>query len=135
MKKIMIFVGVVTLIVAIAYAGRAWQTFRVNARTTKFNEDIENLFTGLQKYKETVGSYPVGGNASVVKALQGNNPKISLLSWAAIRPSMTRVNLQIPGVCRCASISRHRCIDTFRGPEPRFDDSTVMEADDFIRSN
>jgi hypothetical protein len=75
MKKIMIAIGAVTVVFGIIWANRAWSTMRVNARTAKLNEDVENLFNGLQKYKERVGSYPVDGNASVASALQGNNPK------------------------------------------------------------
>jgi hypothetical protein len=40
------------------WAAKAWKTLRANAKTAKFNEDVENLFTGLQKYKERVGSLP-----------------------------------------------------------------------------
>ena len=75
MRKIITGIGLIAVIVGIVWAGKAWTTLRINARTTKFNEDVENLFSGLQKYKERVGSYPVGGNADVAKALQGNNAK------------------------------------------------------------
>ena len=75
MKKILFAIGTLTVVFGVVWAGRAWTTLRVNARTSKFNEDVENLFIGLQKYKERVGAYPIGSNADVAKALQGNNPK------------------------------------------------------------
>ena len=53
----------------------AWSSLQVNARTQTFNEDVENLFVGLQKFKERVGAYPLGSNAEVAKALKGNNAK------------------------------------------------------------
>jgi len=136
MKKLMVFVGVIALVVAIAWAGRAWQTFRVNARTTKFNEDIENLFTGLQKYKETVGTYPIGGNASVVKALQGNNPKNLIIIIGRNTPINEKGEFVDPwGTPLRIYFSDTGVLIRSAGPNRRFDDSTVMEADDFIRSN
>jgi len=56
MRKIFVGVGIVTIVVGILWAGRAWNTLRVNAKTAQFSEDVENLFTALQKYKERVGS-------------------------------------------------------------------------------
>ena len=56
-------IAALTVIGLIAWATRAWSSIQIKARTAKFNEDVENLFIGLQKYKEIVGSYPLGGNA------------------------------------------------------------------------
>jgi hypothetical protein len=75
MKNILLVVGLIAMLVIGGYAVNSWNTWRVKARTSRFNEDIENLFAGLQKYKEVVGSYPVGSNADVVQALKGKNPK------------------------------------------------------------
>jgi hypothetical protein len=52
-----------------------YNTWKVKARTQRFNDDIENLFASLQKYKEYVGSYPVGSNAEVVKASREPTPR------------------------------------------------------------
>ena len=75
MKRILIAIGVVTVAVGILWAGRAWNTLQANARTANYNQEVDNLFTALQKYKERVGSYPVGGNLDVAKALNGANSK------------------------------------------------------------
>jgi hypothetical protein len=136
MKKIIIGIGVLTIIVGIVWAGQAWNTLRVNARTAKFNEDIENLFTSLQKYKERVGNYPVGGNAEVAKALQGNNAKNVIV----IVGRKTELNDKGEFIDPWGTSLRFYFSDTgvlirSAGPNRRFDDSTVMEADDFIRSN
>src|SRR5215471_8935716 len=75
-KKILIGVAcVLALIVAGIWASKSLGTVKVNAKTVRFNQDIENLFTGLQKYKERLGQYPIGSNADVAKALNGQNPK------------------------------------------------------------
>ncbi|MGN6555043.1 MAG: hypothetical protein ACTHLW_15150 [Verrucomicrobiota bacterium] len=136
MKKIIIGIGILTIVAGIVWAGQAWNSLRVNARTAKFNEDIENLFTSLQKYKERVGSYPVGGNAEVAKALQGNNPKNVIV----IVGRKTDLNEKGEFIDPWGTALRFYFSDVgvlirSAGPNRRFDDSTVMEADDFIRSN
>ena len=136
MKRIVIGIGIVTIMVGILWAGRAWNTLRVNAKTSAFNEDVENLFTALQKYKERVGSYPVGGNLEVSKALQGNNGKNVIV----IVGRKTNVNDKGEFIDPWGTPLRIYFSDTgvlirSAGPNRRFDDSTVIDADDFIRSN
>jgi len=136
MKKVLVGIGVLTVIFGIVWASKAWTTLRANARTAKFNEDIENLFAGLQKYKERVGSYPVGGNAQVAKALQGANSKNVII----LVGRKTELNEKGEFVDPWGTPLRIYFSDTgvlirSAGPNRRFDDSTVMEADDFLRSN
>lgn len=136
MKKILTGIGVITLAVGLLWAGRAWNTLRVNAKTAKFNENVENLFSALQKYKERVGSYPVGGNLEVAKALMGNNPKNVIV----IVGNKTDLNEKGEFVDPWGTPLRIYFSDTgilirSAGPNRRFDDSTVMDADDIIRSN
>ena len=136
MRKIVTGIGIIAVIVGIAYAGRAWSTLRVNARTSKFNEDVENLFTGLQKYKERVGSYPMGGNAEVAKALQGNNAKNVIIIVGRNQELNDKGEFVDPwGTPLRIYFSDTGVLIRSAGPNRRFDDSTVMEADDFIRSN
>jgi hypothetical protein len=136
MKRIVIGIGIVTIMVGILWAGRAWNTLRVNAKTAQFNEDVENLFTALQKFKERVGAYPVGGNLEVSKALQGNNGKNVIV----IVGRKTNVNDKGEFVDPWGTPLRIYFSDAgvlirSAGPNRRFDDSTVIDADDFIRSN
>jgi|SRR5882724_4912659 len=136
MRKIFVGVGIVTIVVGILWAGRAWNTLRVNAKTAQFSEDVENLFTALQKYKERVGSYPIGGNSEVSKALQGANPKNVIV----IVGRKTNMNDKGEFIDPWGTALRIYFSDTgvlirSAGPNRRFDDSTVIDADDFIRSN
>jgi hypothetical protein len=136
MKKIMIGLGMLTIVAGIIWAGRAWNSLQVNARTAKFNEDIENLFTSLQKFKERVGTYPVGGNAEVAKALQGNNPKNVIVIVGRKTDLNEKGEFMDPwGTALRIYFSDTGVLIRSAGPNRRFDDSTVMEADDFIRSN
>ena len=108
----------------------------MNARTAKFNEDIENLFTALQKYKERVGVYPVGGNSEVAKALQGANSKNVIVIVGRKNDLNEKGEFVDPwGTPLRIYFSDIGVLIRSAGPNRRFDDSTVMEADDFIRSN
>lgn len=136
MKKIFIGIGILTIAVGILWAGRAWNTLRVNAKTAEFNDDVDNLFNALQKYKERVGTYPTGGNLEVSKALQGANPKNVIV----IVGRKTHMNdkgefLDPWGTPLRIYFSDTGILIRSAGPNRRFDDSTVMDADDFIRSN
>jgi hypothetical protein len=136
MKKILIGIGVLTVAVGVLWASKAWNNLRVNARTAKFNEDIENLFIGLQKYKERVGSYPIGSNADVAKALNGANSKNVIVLVGRKTELNEKGEFVDPwGTPLRIYFSDVGVLIRSAGPNRRFDDSTVMEADDFIRSN
>jgi len=136
MKKVLIAIGTLAVVAGIIWAGRAWNTWQVNARTAKFNEDVENLFIGLQKYKETVGSYPLGSNAEVAKALKGNNSKNVIILVGRKNELNEKGEIVDPwGTPLRIYFSDNGVLIRSAGPNRRFDDSTVMEADDFIRSN
>ncbi|MSU58663.1 MAG: hypothetical protein EXS35_10885 [Pedosphaera sp.] len=136
MKKILIAIGVVTVIVGIGWASRAWSVMQVKARTEKFNEDVENLFIGLQKFKEIVGGYPSGGNADIAKALKGNNAKSVIILVGRKTELNEKGEIVDPwGTALRIYFNDNGVLIRSAGPNRRFDDSTVMEADDFIRSN
>jgi hypothetical protein len=136
MKNILVVIGVITIALGVVWADRAWNTMRVNAKTDQFNQDVDDLFTALQKYKEKVGTFPIGGNAEVAKALQGGNPK----SVIVIVGKKTNMNDRGEFVDPWGTPLRIYFSDTgvlirSAGPNRRFDDSTVIDADDYIRSN
>ena len=136
MKKIITAIGILTVIAGPVWTGRARTPLRVHARTSKFNEDVENLFVGLQKYKERVGSYPVGGNAQVAKALSGENSK-NIIILVGRKTELNEKGEYVDpwGTPLRIYFSQEGILIRSAGPNRRFDDSTVLEADDFIRSN
>lgn len=136
MKKILTAVGVLAVIAGIVYASRAWSNFQVKARTAAFNEDVENIFNALQKYKEKVGSYPVGSNADVGKALNGQNPKgVTVLVGRKTKVNEKGEFVDPWGTALRVYFDDHGVLIRSAGPNRRFDDSTVIDFDDFIRSN
>jgi len=136
MKRIILIVGILTMLAGIGWVLRAWTTFRVNARTANFNTDVENLFAGLQQYKEHVGTYPVGSNADVAKALKGQNPKNVIILVGRKNELNAKGEFVDPwGTALRIYFSEAGVLIRSAGPNRRFDDSTVMDSDDFFRSN
>ena len=136
MRKILVGIGLITVVCCSFWAAKTWSTLRANAKTAQFNEDVENLFTCLQKYKERVGCYPVGGNVEVAKALQGNNSKnVIILVGRKTELSDKGEYLDPWGTPLRIYFSDSGVLIRSAGPNRRFDDSPVLDADDFIRSN
>ena len=136
MKKVLIGIGVITILAGIIWASKAWTTLRANAQTAKFNDDIENLFASLQKYKERVGTYPTGSNAQVAKALNGENSK-NVIVMVGRKTELNEKGEYVDpwGTALRIYFSDAGVLIRSAGQNRRFDDSTVMEADDFYRSN
>ena len=136
MKKFLLVIGLVTLLAGGGWCVKAWSTWRVNARTQSLNDNIENLFVALQKYKECVGTYPVGGNAEVAKALQGKNPKNVIILVGRKTELNDKGEFMDPwGTPLRIYFSDSGILVRSAGPNRRFDDSSSMEFDDLIRSN
>jgi hypothetical protein len=136
MRRILIVVGFITILAGLAYSFQAWKSFRVAARTSKFNDEVVDLFNALQKYKEHVGAYPTGGNAEVAKALKGQNAK-NVIILVGRKSEMNEKNefLDPWGTPLRIYFSDAGILVRSAGPNRRFDDSTVLECDDFFRSN
>ena len=138
MRKIFVAIGIIAIACGSLWAARAWNTLRVNARTAQFNADVEDLFTALQKYKERVGTYPTGGNLEVSKALSGANSKnVIVIVGSAKKNNVNEKGELIDpwGTPLRIYFSDTGVLIRSAGPNRRFDDSTVIDADDFIRSN
>lgn len=136
MKNILIVLGMIAMMAGSVWADREWNSMRVNAKTTQFNSDVENLFVALQKYKEQVGSFPVGGNLEVARALQGHNPKNVIVIVGAKTSLSDRGEFLDPwGTPLRIYFSDTGILIRSAGPNRRFDDSTSSDADDYYRSN
>lgn len=136
MKKVLLGVLLVALFAAVWYSATSLHRMKVNARASKFNLDIDNLFTGLQTYKEHVGTYPVGSNAEVVKALKGKNPKNVIILVGQKTELNDKGELVDPwGTALRLYFSDSSVLVRSAGPNKRFDDSSNLGSDDLFRSN
>jgi type II secretory pathway pseudopilin PulG len=136
MKRILLVVGLVTVLAGAGWVYQTVNSFRANARTQQFTEDVDNLFRALQQYKERVGSYPVGSNAEVSKALKGNNSK-NLIILSGRKENLNDKGEYVDpwGTPLRIYFSGDSVLVRSAGPNKRFDDSTVLNSDDYYRSN
>ena len=136
MKRVLFVVCVIAAIVAGGWVTKQYNTVKVNARTGHLNEDIENLFVALQQFKENVGVWPVGGNAEIVKALKGQNPKnVIILVGRKLELNSQGEFVDPWGTALKVYFGGKDVVIRSAGPNKRFDDSTVAECDDYWRSN
>lgn len=136
MRRIILIVGLLTIIVGLGWTLRAWSTWRVNARAAKLNTDVENLFVGLQQFKEHVGVYPTGSNAEVGRSLMGKNPKNVIILVGRKNELNSQGELVDPwGTPLRIYFAGEGILIRSAGPNRRFDDSSAVDADDYIRSN
>jgi type II secretory pathway pseudopilin PulG len=136
MKKVIVLVALLCVLAGGGWAFQSWTAWRVNAKTNQFNEDVDNLFIALQQYKERVGSYPVGNNAEVAKALQGNNSKNLIILVGRKQDLDSKGEFVDPwGTPLRIYFSGEGILVRSAGPNKRFDDSTVLNPDDYYRSN
>jgi hypothetical protein len=136
MKRILLIIGLVTILAGVGWGVQAWNSFRASAKTTQFNEDVDNLFIALQQYKERIGSYPVGSNAEVAKALMGNNNKNLIILVGRKKDLNSKGEFVDPwGTPLRIYFAGEGVLVRSAGPNKRFDDSTVLNPDDYYRSN
>jgi hypothetical protein len=136
MKKFFVKVGIIGGVVAGIWLVYVIASVRVNARMSKLSADIENLFTGLQEYREHVGSYPTGNNAQIVKALRGQNQKNVII----LVNRKSDLNDKGEIVDTWSTPLRFYFSDTSvlirsAGPNGRFENSVAPECDDLFWSN
>lgn len=136
MKRFLLIVGAVAMLTACGWAVQAWNSFQRNASTAHFNDDVDNLFYALQQYKEHIGSYPVGNNAEIAKALKGENPKNMIILIGRKQPVNSKGELVDPwGTPLRIYFAGEGILIRSAGPNKRFDDSTAVTSDDYYRSN
>ena len=136
MRKAILVIAVIAILVGAGWAYETVNAWRVNARTAQFNENVDNLFYALQQYKERVGSYPVGNNAEVAKALMGGNPKSLIILVGRKQNVNSKGEFVDPwGTPLRIYFSGEGVLVRSAGPNKRFDDSTVLNSDDYYRSN
>jgi len=136
MKRVLSIVGIIAVL---ACAGWAYQTVSKgieNAKTIQFNKDVDNLFIALQKYKEVVGGYPAGNNSDISRALKGANSK-NLIILSGNKENLNDKGEYIDpwGTPLRIYFTKDSVLVRSAGPNRRFDDSSVLNSDDYYRSN
>jgi len=136
MKKFLIVIGIIALLVGGGWLVRAFNTVKAKASTHRLTQDVECLFDGLQKYKEHVGAYPTGSNAEVVKSLQGQNSKKVIIGLGRKLELNGKGEFVDPwGNALRFYFSDNSVLVRSAGENRRFEESTSLDFDDYIRSN
>ena len=136
MKKLLVVAGLVVGLIAAGWLVHSLTTFRVNARMNRLTQDVDSLFDGLQKYKETVGAYPSGSNSDVAKALQGQNPKkVIILVGRKLEMNSKGEFVDPWGTPFRFYFSDNSVLLRSAGQNRRFEESSSPDFDDYIRSN
>jgi type II secretory pathway pseudopilin PulG len=136
MRRILVVVGLITVLAGAGWVYQTVTTFHASAKTSQFNADVDNLFRALQQYKEHVGSYPSGSNAEISKALKGRNSR-NLIILSSSKENLNDKGEYIDpwGTPLRIYFSGDGVLVRSAGPNKRFDDSTVLNSDDYYRSN
>ncbi len=136
MKKFLLVVGVVALVIGGGWIVRVVTTVKAKASTRRLTQDVECLFDGLQKFKEHVGAYPTGSNSEVVKALQGQNTKKVIIGLGRKLELNGKGEFVDPwGNALRFYFSDNSVLVRSAGENGRFEDSTSLDFDDYVRSN
>src|SRR6266481_7634107 len=75
MKKALTLILILVAVGGVLWVAKAWTWKQIDPKLAKFNADAENLILGIQQYKEFTGSYPIGNNIAIAKALLGGGEK------------------------------------------------------------
>lgn len=118
----------------VLWVAKGWTLKRTDEKVAKFNSDCDNLIMGIQQYKEFVGSYPMGNNTAITKALLGQTEKKVLI--LAVRRSDLNDKGEIIdpwGTPLQFYFSSTEVLIRSAGPNKAFEDSAITTSDDLYR--
>jgi hypothetical protein len=133
-KRVLTVVLVLVGVSGVLWVANSWTLRRADAKVVKFNSDCDNLILGIQQYKEFVGTYPSGANASIAKSLLGQTDKKVLI--LAVRRSDLNDKGEIVdpwGTPYQFYFSHNEVLIRSAGPNKVWEDSAVATADDLFR--
>jgi len=121
-------------VAGVLWVAKAWTLKRTDEKVAKFNSDCDNLILGIQQFKEFVGTYPMGNNSQIVKALLGQTDKKVLI--LAVRRSDLNDKGEIVdpwGTPLQFYFSHNEVLIRSAGPNKAWEDSAIPTADDLYR--
>ncbi len=138
MKKVITIALIVVGVAGVLWVAKGWTLKRPDEKIVKFNTDCDNLILGIQQYREFVGSYPVGANAALTKALLGQaagqtGKKVLILS---VRRADLNDKGEILDPWRTPLrfyFSNDEVMIRSAGPNKAWEDSATSGADDLYR--
>ena len=134
MKRLLTIALVVFGMTSVLWVAKAWTLKRTDEKVVKFNTDCDTLILGIQQYKEFVGTYPMGNNVGITKALLGQTEKKVLI--LAVRRSDVNDKGEIVdpwGTPLQFYFSNDQVLIRSAGPNKAFEDSAISSSDDLFR--
>ena len=134
MKKALTLILIVAAVGGVLWVSNGWTPRRTDPKATKFNADAENLILGIQQYKEFTGSYPVGNNIAIAKALLGGGEKkVMILAVRRAEINDKGEILDPWGTPLQFYFSSNEVLIRSAGPNKAWEDCSVGTADDLYR--
>jgi hypothetical protein len=134
MKRLLTIALVVFGMTSVLWVAKAWTLKRTDEKVVKFNTDCDTLILGIQQYKEFVGTYPMGNNVAITKALLGQTEKKVLI--LAVRRSDVNDKGEIVdpwGTPLQFYFSNDQVLIRSAGQNKAFEDSAISSSDDLFR--
>jgi len=132
MKRILTLALILVGVAGVFWVAKGWTLRKADPRVGKFNADCDNLILGLQQYKEFVGTYPSGNNATIAKSLLGQTERKVLI--LAVRRSDLNDKGEIVdpwGTPFQFYFSHNEVLIRSAGPNKVWEDSAVASDDMF----
>jgi hypothetical protein len=134
MKRILTILLIGLGVTGVLWVAQGWTLRHADPKIEKFNKDCDNLILGIQQYREFVGSYPTGNNATIVKALQGQTEKKVLILAIRRADVNDKGELVDPwGTPLQFYFSHNEVLIRSAGPNKAWEDSATPTADDLYR--
>jgi hypothetical protein len=136
MKKVLTVILVLLGVTCVYWVAKGWTLGkpRPDERIAKFNADCDNLILGFQQYREFVGSYPTGNNATITKALLGQTGRKVLILTVRRSDINDKGEVVDPwGTPYQFYFSNDQVLIRSAGPNKAFEDSAISTADDLYR--
>lgn len=137
LRRIVLFVVILMLGIGAVWGWSAASKWRGERSVRQFNLEVDNLFEAFHQYKTHVGTYPMGNNQEIAKALlEGNNPKKIVI--LAVKKAELNAKGEIVdpwGTPLKIYFANNEVLIRSAGPNKQFDDSKSGLIDDYYRSD
>jgi hypothetical protein len=137
LRRIVLIVVILMVGIGAVWAYNAAKTWARDKPVRQLYAEIDNLFEAFHQYKTHVGTYPVGNNAEIAKALlEGNNPKKVII--LAVKKAELNAKGEIVdpwGTPLKIYFANNEVLIRSAGPNKQFEDSKSGLNDDYFRSD
>ncbi len=134
MKRLITIALILVGVTGVLWVANSWTLKHTDEKIAKFNADCDTLIMGIQQYREFVGSYPMGNNQQITKALLGQTDKKVLILAVRRTDLNDKGEIVDPwGTPLQFYFSHNEVLIRSAGPNKVWEDSANPNADDLYR--